>query len=49
MFETNKIDNEYNNIREIIIDDKEKLKNIIFNKCVYYKRNSLSQKSLMNI
>ena len=39
----NKIDNEYNEIREIIINDKKKLKNIIFNKCIiandifYYK------------
>ena len=43
MFKTNKIDNEYNEIREIIINDKKKLKNITFNKCViindilYYK------------
>ena len=43
MFEANKIDNEYNEIRETIIDDKKKLKDIIFNKCViindilYYK------------
>ena len=43
MFEINKIDNEYNEIREIIINDKKKLKNITFNKCViindilYYK------------
>ena len=34
MFETNKIDNKYNKIREIIINDKEKLKDITFNKCV---------------
>ena len=34
MFEVNKIDNEYNEIREIIINDKKKLKDIIFNKCV---------------
>ena len=43
MFKINKIDNECNEIRETIIDDKEKLKDIIFNKCViindilYYK------------
>ena len=43
MFETNKIDNECNEIRETIIDDKEKLKDITLNKCViindilYYK------------
>ena len=43
IFETNKIDNEYNEIREIIINDKKKLKDIILNKCViindilYYK------------
>ena len=41
--EANKVDKEYNNIREIIINDKKKLKDIIFNKCVitneilYYK------------
>ena len=34
MFKTNKIDNKYNEIREIIINNKEKLINIIFNKCV---------------
>ena len=34
MFETNKIDNEYNEIREIIINNKKKLKNITLNKCV---------------
>ena len=39
----NKIDKKYNNIREIIIANKEKLENIIYNKCViineilYYK------------
>ena len=32
--ETNKVDNECNNIREIIINNKEKLRNIILNKCV---------------
>ena len=43
MFEANKVDNEYNEIREIIINDKKKLRNITFNKCVitndilYYK------------
>ena len=43
MFEMNKVDNEYNEICKIIIDNKKKLKDIIFNKCViindilYYK------------
>ena len=43
MFEANKIDNEYNEIREIIINDKKKLKDITFNKyaiindILYYK------------
>ena len=43
MFKANKIDNEYNEIREIIINDKKKLKDITLNKCVitndilYYK------------
>ena len=43
MFEVNKIDNEYNEIYKIIINNKKKLKDIIFNKCVitnnilYYK------------
>ena len=43
MFEANKVDNECNEIREVIIDDKKKLRDIIFNKCViinnilYYK------------
>ena len=46
MFETNKIDNEYNEIREAIIDDKKKLKNIILNKCaitndILYHKNRL--------
>ena len=46
MFETNKVDNEYNEIREIIINDKKKLKDIIFNKCViindiFYYKNRL--------
>ena len=34
MFKANKINNEYNEIREIIINNKKKLKNIIFNKCI---------------
>ena len=39
----NKVDEKYNNIREIIINDKNKLRDITFNKCVitneifYYK------------
>ena len=43
MFKANKIDNKYNNIYEAIINNKKKLKNIIFNKCaitndvLYYK------------
>ena len=43
MLKINKIDKKYNNIREIIIINKKKFKNIIFNKCVianeffYYK------------
>ena len=43
IFETNKVDEKYNDIRETIINDKNKLKDIIFNKCVitnetlYYK------------
>ena len=46
MFETNKVDNEYNEIREIIINDKKKLRNIIFNKCaiindIFYYKNRL--------
>ena len=46
MFEANKVDNERNEIREIIINDKEKLKNIILNKCVitndiFYYKNRL--------
>ena len=46
MFETNKIDNEYNEIREIIINNKKKLRNIIFNKCaitndILYHKNRL--------
>ena len=46
MFETNKVDNEYNEIRETIIDDKKKLKGIIFNKCaitndIFYYKNRL--------
>ena len=34
MFEANKINNEYNKIRETIINNNKKLRNIIFNKCV---------------
>ena len=34
MFEMNKVDNEYNEICEIIIDDKKKLRGITFNKCI---------------
>ena len=34
IFEINKIDDEYNDIREVIINDKEKLKDITLNKCV---------------
>ena len=46
MFEVNKIDNKYNEIREIIINDKEKLRDITFNKCViindiFYYKNRL--------
>ena len=47
MFETNKVDDECNEIREAIVNDKKKLRNIIFNKCIiindilYYK-NRLS-------
>ena len=43
MFKANKIDNDYNEIRETIINNKKKLKNITFNKCaiineaLYYK------------
>ena len=43
MFKANKINNEYNEIREIIINGKKKLRNIIFNEYViindilYYK------------
>ena len=43
MFEANKVDNEYNEICETIINDKKKLKDITFNKYViindilYYK------------
>ena len=43
MFKTNKVNNKYNEIRETIINDKKKLRNIAFNKCViindifYYK------------
>ena len=46
MLKTNKINKEYNNIREIIIIDKEKLRDIIFHKYViindiYYYKNRL--------
>ena len=46
MFKINKIDNEYNEIREIIINNKKKLRNIIFNKCaitndILYHKNRL--------
>ena len=46
MFKTNKVDNEYNEIREIIINNKKKLKNITLNKCVitnniFYHKNRL--------
>ena len=34
MFKANKIDDDCNEIREIIINDKKKLRDIIFNKCV---------------
>ena len=43
MFKTNKIDQEYDNIRETIINKKNKLRDITLNKCVitndilYYK------------
>ena len=43
MFETNKVDNEYNEIRETIIESKKKLRDITLNKCaitndiLYYK------------
>ena len=33
VFKTNKIDEEYINIRETIINNKNKLRDIIFNKC----------------
>ena len=32
MFEANKLDKEFNNIRDAIINNKEKFKNIIFSK-----------------
>ena len=46
VFEANKIDNEYNKIREMIINNKKKLRNIIFNKYVitnniFYYKNCL--------
>ena len=34
MFKAIKIDNKYNNKCEIIINNKERLRDIIFNKCV---------------
>ena len=34
MFETNKVDDLCNDIRETIINDKEKLRDITFDKCV---------------
>ena len=34
MSEINKVDNLCNNIRETIINDKEKLRDITFDKCV---------------
>ena len=43
MFKANKVDKKYGNIREKIINDKKKLRDIIFNKYVitneilYYK------------
>ena len=43
MFKTKKVDEKYNDICEIIINNKNKLRDIIFNKCVitneilYYK------------
>ena len=33
MFKTNKIDDDYNEIREAIINDKKKLRDITLNKC----------------
>ena len=46
MLKINKIDNEYNNIREININNKKKLRDSIFNKCdivneVFYYKNYL--------
>ena len=44
MFETNKVDDECNEIREAIVNDKKKLRNIkciIINDILYYK-NRLS-------
>ena len=34
MFKANKVDNEYNEIHETIINNKKKLRDITFNKCV---------------
>ena len=46
MFEANKIDNKCNEIREIIINNNRKLRNITFNKCfiindIFYYKNRL--------
>ena len=46
MFKANIINNKYNEIRETFINNKKKLKNIIFNKCVitndiFYYKNRL--------
>ena len=46
MFKANKIDNECNKIREIIINNKKKLRNITLNKYViineiFYHKNRL--------
>ena len=46
IFEINKINEEYDNIRETIINEKNKLKDITFNKCViindvFYYKNRL--------
>ena len=37
VFETNKVDQEYDEIREIIINEKNKLRDITLNKCVITK------------
>ena len=46
MFEANKVDDECNEIREIIINDKKKLRDITLNKCaitndIFYYKNRL--------